>query len=101
MIHVLVVLLLLAIWLYCLLDVLRTDESELKHLSKRAWFAVAFFGFLIGSVLWLLEGRNRRSRVHSGAPQMPPPPAGGRPVGPDDDPEFLRELERRLREGDA
>ncbi|MFS2291382.1 MAG: PLDc N-terminal domain-containing protein [Actinomadura sp.] len=97
----LVVLLLLAIWLYCLLDVLRTDESELKHLSKRAWFAVVFFGFLLGSVLWLLEGRGRRSRFRSGAAQMPPPAAGDRPVGPDDDPEFLRELERRLREGDA
>lgn len=99
MIHVLVTLLLLGVWLYCVLDVLRTDDSEFRHLSRRGWFAVAFFGFVIGSVLWLLEGRDRRRVPVPGAPMSAGglPPDGGAPRGPEDDPEFLRDLERRIR----
>ncbi|HEY8480477.1 MAG TPA: PLDc N-terminal domain-containing protein [Spirillospora sp.] len=102
MVHVLVTLLLVGVWLYCVLDVLRTDASEMRHLSKRGWFAVTFFGFLIGSVLWLLEGRDR-NRIAVSQTAMP---AGrrsqeNRPRGPEDDPEFLADLERRIRGEDA
>lgn len=96
MISVLVVLLLFGFWIYCLLDVLRTDASQTRHLPKAGWIAIAFFGFVIGSILWLVDGR----------PRYPADVAGSRvaadaPIGPDDDPAFLHDLERRLRDGDA
>ncbi|TDC55701.1 hypothetical protein E1281_11000 [Actinomadura sp. KC345] len=97
MINVLVTLLLLGVWVYCCLDVLRTDPSELRHLSKKGWLAVAFFGFLIGSVLWLLDGRPRGGRPAVLGSRM----AADGPIGPDDDPAFLRDLERRLRGEDG
>ncbi|MFG2087864.1 MULTISPECIES: hypothetical protein [unclassified Spirillospora] len=96
MTNVLVTLVLLGIWLYCLLDVLRTDASELRHLSRRGWFAIAFFGFLIGSMLWLLDGRPRHGAAAFGSRM-----AAAGPIGPDDDPAFLRDLERRLRDEGA
>ncbi|WP_243722728.1 PLDc N-terminal domain-containing protein [Actinomadura sp. 7K507] len=92
----LVTLLLLGIWIYCCLDVLRTDASELRHLSKTGWLAIAFFGFLIGSVLWLLDGRPRNRQAVLGSRM-----AAAGPLGPDDDPAFLRDLERRLRGEDG
>ncbi|XRQ06455.1 PLDc N-terminal domain-containing protein [Actinomadura welshii] len=81
-------------WVYCLLDVLRTDASEVRHLPKGGWFAVVLVGFLAGSVVWLVVGRDRR----------PAPAVGSRtaaPRGPDDDPAFLSDLERRLRDEDG
>ena len=33
--------------------------------------------------------------------RAPRPPSGGRPLAPDDDPEFLRELDRRTRRDDG
>ncbi|TDD80661.1 PLDc N-terminal domain-containing protein, partial [Actinomadura rubrisoli] len=63
MAFVLVTLLLLGIWLFCLLDVLSTDESEMRHLSKPAWFLVTLLGFLLGALLWLLDGRPRGPRT--------------------------------------
>ncbi|WP_067466833.1 PLDc N-terminal domain-containing protein [Actinomadura macra] len=97
MAYVLVTLFLLGIWLFCLLDVLQTDASEMRHLSKSGWFVVTLFGFLLGAMLWLLDGRpRRRDAARVAWPRM----AAEGPVGPDDDPAFLREIERRLRGGD-
>jgi hypothetical protein len=90
--------------------VLSTNEGEARHLPKFAWFLIVLFGFELGAVAWLLFGRRRRfvtanvtawpsdfllsgegSRVEPGA---------SAPLGPDDDPEFLRQLDRRLRGDD-
>jgi hypothetical protein len=35
------------------------------------------------------------------APRRPTPPRASRPLAPDDDPEFLRELDRRTRRDDG
>ncbi|GAA0549652.1 PLD nuclease N-terminal domain-containing protein [Actinomadura livida] len=94
MIYVLVTLLLVGFWVFCILDVLRTDASEVQHLPKGAWFAIVLVP-LVGSVLWLLEGRARRSAAPG------PRVAAPAPKGPEDDPAFLRDLERRLRDGDG
>lgn len=104
------VLVALGIWLYCLFEVLSTDESEVRHLPKFAWFMVVLLGFDLGAVAWLLFGR-RRGFVTADVAAWPPDYLlsgdGGRPeqgtpapLGPDDDPEFLRQLDRRLRGDD-
>jgi hypothetical protein len=93
-IYVLVTLLLVGFWVFCILDVLRTDTSEVQHLPKGAWFAIVLVP-LVGSVLWLLEGRARRQAAPG------PRVTAKAPKGPEDDPAFLRDLERRLRDEDG
>lgn len=102
------VLVALGVWLFCLFEVLSTDEEEIRHLPKFAWFLIVLFGFDLGAVAWLLFGRPR-GFVTAGVAAWPPEflisraqddsggPGGQGPLGPDDDPEFLRHLDRRLR----
>ncbi|GLY88582.1 PLD nuclease N-terminal domain-containing protein [Actinoallomurus iriomotensis] len=104
------VLVALGIWLYCLFEVLSTDEGHTRHLPKFAWFLIVLLGFELGAVAWLLFGR-RRGFVTADVTAWPPDfllsgegsrdePAAPGPLGPDDDPEFLRQLDRRLRGDD-
>lgn len=101
----------LGIWLFCLFEVLSTSENDIRRLPKFVWFLVVLFGFDLGAVAWLLFGR-RRGFVTADVTAWPPDfllasddsqrspsdqPAGPPPLGPDDDPEFLRGLDKRLR----
>ncbi|MBX6384178.1 MAG: PLDc_N domain-containing protein [Microbispora sp.] len=90
---------LLALWLYCLFDVITTPEEDVRNLPKFMWVFIVVLLADVGALTWLLVGRPRRRDALYG-------PVGGRewaprsgdaPRGPDDDPEFLRSLERRLR----
>jgi hypothetical protein len=104
------VLVALGVWLYCLFEVLSTTEGDARHLPKFAWFMIVLLLFDLGAIAWLVFGR-RRGYVTAdvsawppdflmsgdGGPQEPDTPA---PLGPDDDPEFLRQLDRRLRGDD-
>jgi hypothetical protein len=93
----------LGVWLFSLFDVLTTDEADVRRLPKFAWFLIVLFGFDIGAIIWLIFGRpriqHRGADVRSWSPHPTPPDDAGQepPKGPEDDPEFLRNLERRLR----
>jgi len=94
---------LLAIWLYCLLDVITTDESRVRNLPKMAWVLIVLLLFEVGAVAWLIAGRPRGragdvpERGGSGRRPPAPRPSGAPrgPLPPDDDPEFLAGLGRR------
>jgi hypothetical protein len=99
------VLVALGIWLFCLFEVLSTDDGDIRHLPKLLWFAVVLFGFDLGALAWLVFGRPRgyvtaevsawpTDFLSSGEGTTGSAPA---PMGPDDDPEFLRSLDRKLR----
>jgi uncharacterized membrane protein YbhN (UPF0104 family) len=103
------VLVALGVWLFCLFEVLSTDEGDAHHLPKFAWLLIVLFGFDLGAIAWLLFGR-RRGFVTADVTAWPPeflisrdgaqhsaPSTQSAPLGPDDDPEFLRRLDRRLR----
>jgi hypothetical protein len=47
----------MALWIYCLYDVITTDEAIIRHLPKVVWLLIVFFLFDIGSLLWLAVGR--------------------------------------------
>jgi hypothetical protein len=47
-------------------------------------------------VFWVID---RRASGPDSGPDEPPKPTPRGPVGPDDDEDFLRELERRRRDG--
>lgn len=101
----------LGVWLFCLFEVLATDEGDTRHLPRFGWFLVVLFGFDLGAAAWLLFGRRRRF-VPAGVSAWPPEfltaraddgaddPDRQAPIGPDDDPEFLSRLDRRLRGDD-
>ena len=129
----------MAFWLYCLIDLLLTPSENCRYLPKPAWVVATVFG--VGAIGWLLLGRPRGSgsawrnalrlrrrtpRTHgwmNGVPRRKGRgrvtrrngwfgqprasrmddarsrhPAGrARPLGPDDDPAFLRHLEDLIR----
>ncbi|MER6028579.1 PLD nuclease N-terminal domain-containing protein [Streptomyces sp. NPDC001851] len=80
-------LLVLALWIYAFVDCLNTPEEEVRHLPKVVWVVIILlFGeVLVGPVAWLITGRVRR------APADGPAPAW---VAPDDNPEFLKSLDK-------
>lgn len=79
----------LVIFVYGLVDVIRTDGRQTRGISKPAWIIVMIILPLLGAILWLLIGRPRGA--------APVRPAYSHPTAPDDDPDFLRNLEMRRR----
>jgi len=108
----------------CMLDITTTPDSEFTTFGKGTWLLIVGAFWVPGAAAWLVAGRPRRpSFLHRSNPY----PAGGygpaqalrrhpaaqtaagyggqlaflaapRPIGPDDDPDFLLELDRRIRE---
>ena len=76
----------LGLLVYAVVDLVTTPAPAVRTLPKWLW-AVVVLPPGVGPLAWLLFGRARRGPATSG------PPA--RPVAPDDDEEFLRELRRR------
>ncbi|MGH3149740.1 MAG: hypothetical protein ACRDOB_03285 [Streptosporangiaceae bacterium] len=116
-------------WLYCLTDAILTPAPEVRGLSKRIWVTVVAVTFVGGAFAWLIARRPVResaqmlASVPDGAAASDDEdhldgqqwtaaddavarhPAGRArvgqqaPKGPDDDQEFLRELDRTIRGG--
>ena len=74
---------------YSLIECARTDSADMRGLRKGGWIAVIVLLPLLGALLWLFLGRPKGAAGSTG-------PARGR--GPDDDPQFLRNLEERRRQ---
>lgn len=89
MLRVVVVVAVLVVFVYGLVDVIRTDPRQTKGISKPAWIVVQIVLPVIGAILWFLIGRPRGT--------SPVRAAYSHPIAPDDDPDFLRNLELRRR----
>lgn len=101
------VLFLIGCWLYSLTDAVLTPAVTFRGWAKSAWVAVIAVTFVFGAVAWLVVRRRRRRgaafRWTAADEAVARHPAGRSresgwnvPLGPDDDPEFLRELDRRI-----
>jgi hypothetical protein len=89
MLRVAIAVAVLAIYVYGLVDVIRTDATLTRGFSKPTWIIIVVFLPLIGAALWFLIGRPRyEAPVRQNYPH---------PRAPDDDPDFLRNLEQRRR----
>lgn len=109
----------------CVIDVATSPPWAIRTLSKGTWLTVTIGLSVVGCAAWLIAGRPRRlpllpSGARAGAAIGPAEalrrhPAGRamgldlddreddypmrrRCLGPDDDPDFLLELERRIRD---
>lgn len=103
-------LLVLGLIIFCLLECLSTPGSAVRNLPKPVWVMLIVFVPVVGAVGWLLAGRAHHHGHHGhhgssggGGAAGPAVRAGSagpqhgprtRPLGPDDDPDFLRELGR-------
>ncbi|GAB7182457.1 PLD nuclease N-terminal domain-containing protein [Kitasatospora sp. Ki12] len=94
----------LALWVWAFVDCLTTPEDEVKHLPKVVWVLIVLLFPPLGPIAWLIAGRQRgflRVAAADGHPGRPaadgpgrPAGRGGRPLAPDDDPEFLASLKK-------
>ena len=89
MLRVVVPIVILAVFVYGLVDLIRTDARLTRGISKTAWIFVQILLPVVGALIWFLIGRPRATDTA--------PVAYSHPVAPDDDPEFLRNLEIRHR----
>ena len=79
----------LALFVYCLIDVIATDEALMRNLPKMWWLLIVIFlPFYLGPAAWLLMGRPERAGFKPGDTNY----RGSRPLGPDDSPQFLAGL---------
>ncbi|MFI9603160.1 MULTISPECIES: PLD nuclease N-terminal domain-containing protein [Streptomyces] len=92
MLRVLLYVVPLALTIFAFIDCLNTPEDEAKHLPKVAWVFIILLFWIVGPIVWLAAGKDRR------------PPANGRTpsewhqnqrldyIAPDDNPAFLKSL---------
>lgn len=100
------------LWIYCVLDVIASEESLIRNLPKTMWLIIVIFVPTVGAVAWLGLGRPLYAGLRPGDTRRRQP----RQVwGPDDDPDWrptiapappaidtgADERERRLREREA
>ena len=80
---------LLALWIYCIVDVISTDESMVRNLPKNFWLIIVIILPDVGSIAWLILGRPERAGWRPGDTTYRKP-FSTRFVarGPDDDPSF-------------
>ncbi|MCK9874775.1 PLD nuclease N-terminal domain-containing protein [Frankia sp. AgPm24] len=121
----------IGVWAYAIIDVVGTPPDEVRVGSKLLWIVAVALFWIPGAVGWFLFGRPRVNGYGARAPRraVSDHPAFGqrsawevtrreaglgrpgsrmgtrrpvaRPKGPDDDPEFLRELTERIRGGES
>jgi len=79
----------IALFVYAMFDLIATPADRARYLPKPLWFLVLFIA-PIGPLLWLFVGRVGPSTPPSRGKAKPTSPPG--PRGPDDDPDYLRNL---------
>ncbi|VEG29811.1 PLD nuclease N-terminal domain-containing protein [Actinomyces howellii] len=106
--RIVLIVVVLALVLYSLLDCARTPEEGMPaRIPKFVWILLIVLFPTVGAIAWIITSRVKAAEERGGTvePTMWSSregtsfrrPERPRPVAPDDDPEFLRELERDIR----
>lgn len=74
---------LFALWIYCIFDVISTDDSLARNLPRTMWLLIVIFIPSVGSIAWLALGRPVGAGYRPGDTQYRAP---RRVYGPEDDP---------------
>ena len=98
-------LLFLAFDIFCLIDVITSDEDRVRNLPKIVWFLLILFLPVIGGVIWLAVGRPQatgygRSAYRLPATAFPEYDRPGRAAAgdPEQDEAFLQQVRQRAEE---
>jgi hypothetical protein len=83
----------LVLTVYALFSCIQTPDEDVPHLPKLLWIVLIVFVPFAGPIVWLLMSRAHANRQES-VVRRPPARPGARPPAPDDDPDFLRSLDR-------
>ncbi|MGD8149256.1 PLDc N-terminal domain-containing protein [Ornithinimicrobium sp. Y1694] len=81
---------LLAFSIYCVVDAVQTDDDQIRGLPKPLWLVMILLFPLVGGAAWLIAGRPVSILETLLGPRQPRVERG--PLGPDDDPDFLKGL---------
>ena len=98
----------LALAIYALLDCARTPEESMPaRMPKLLWIVIIVMAFFVGPIAWIIVSRVKAAEDRDGEvePTLWSSKEGTtfrraerpRPPAPDDDPEFLRNLEQDIR----
>ena len=93
-----------AMWVFCLVEVVSSDEGAIRNLPKVAWLLIVLFFPFAGSIAWLVAGRPdghpTTSRYERAVPAYPEYDRPGRAAAtsPEDDEDFLRKVRERAEE---
>ncbi|WP_315583406.1 PLD nuclease N-terminal domain-containing protein [Actinomyces viscosus] len=106
--RIVLIVLVFALTLYALLDCARTPEESMPaRMPKFLWITLIVLFPTIGPIAWIIVSRVKAAEERGG--YVEPTvwsskegttfrrPERARPVAPDDDPEFLRDLEQDIR----
>jgi hypothetical protein len=89
---------------FALISCLSAEDGEVRALPRWAWVVIILFFPLLGSIAYFAAGRPVRSTGRPGAWRpgggFPEPERPKRPLAPDDDPEFLRQLDAKSKRED-
>ena len=94
----------IAIAIYALFDLARSEVRERAGIHPLAWVAVIVLLPVIGPLIWILVSRLQdgdAARPASQSRQFPTRPSRTGPVAPDDDPDFLWKLDQQRRRKDG
>ena len=97
----------LALMVFAIVDIIRRDDSQVKHMPKFVWLLLVILLPLLGSVLWFAIGREYpENGIRLGSPQMQrptrtapaPPPAPVTPVDTRTTEQQIADLDREIEE---
>lgn len=87
----------LCLWVYCVFDVIATEEMLIRNLPKTMWLLIVIFVPTVGALAWLLLGRPPYAGFRPGDTS----PRAARPIrGPDDDPGWTPPPRTETSDGD-
>ncbi|GAA2894975.1 hypothetical protein Acy02nite_39890 [Actinoplanes cyaneus] len=83
-----------ALTVVAVIDCLVTDRDRVQHFPRNAWLALVVLCPVAGPIAWFRAGRTINTGPGAAGPALPTQAV---PIGPDDDPEFLRMLAESIR----
>ena len=93
-------LLTMALWVFCLVDVITREETQFRHLPKAGWLLVVLLVPTVGSLVYLFVGREQVLRLPNGRTGFTEYERPGRHIAQNaaEDEEFLRRCRERAEE---
>lgn len=90
--------LVIAVWIYCVFDVIATDNTLVRNLPKLAWLLIVVFIPTVGAVAWLALGRPLYAGWRPGDTRVRAAPVV---LGPEDSSRFPSRVDDQARDLEA